>query len=134
VGDVDGQLCAAGALTMKHIRRFKPQTEFTTAERCAIVELLNDDEYRACSIARARVAPGTSTRRHALRGTIEHYVILEGRGEVEIGGAAAAVAPLDVVSIPAGTPQRITNIGEIDLVFLCVCTPRFELGAYEERE
>ncbi|TPE52756.1 cupin domain-containing protein [Amaricoccus solimangrovi] len=99
--------------------------EFATEERCFIVEELNDPACPGTSLARARVAPGVTTRLHLLRGTIECYVIREGRGRVEVGGAARDVGPGDRVVIPADTPQRITNIGAGDLVFHCLCAPRF---------
>jgi len=38
----------------------------------------------------------------------------------------------DVVLIPPGTRQRITNMGDGDLVFLALCTPRFRVEAYHE--
>ena len=41
------------------------------------------------------------------------------------------VAPNDVVIIPAGVPQSIANMGKEDLVFLCVCSPRFTPECYE---
>ena len=85
--------------------------EFPTEERCAITELLNDPACPEVSLARARVAPGVTTRLHAVRGTVERYVILEGRGVVEVGGATAPVGPGDRVLIPAASPQRITNTG-----------------------
>ena len=44
------------------------------------------------------------------------------------------VSPGDVVLIPPDCRQRITNAGEQDLVFLCVCTPRFIPEAYEDLE
>jgi mannose-6-phosphate isomerase-like protein (cupin superfamily) len=113
------------------ISPFKPETEFYTDEGCHIVEIHNCAEDEDCSIARARVAPGVRTELHSLRGVIERYVILEGVGAVEIaGGAATTVRPLDVVTIPAGASQRIRNIGTTDLVFLCVCTPRFRASEY----
>jgi mannose-6-phosphate isomerase-like protein (cupin superfamily) len=34
------------------------------------------------------------------------------------------------VRIPAGVRQRITNIGNADLLFYCVCSPRFLPEAY----
>jgi mannose-6-phosphate isomerase-like protein (cupin superfamily) len=40
----------------------------------------------------------------------------------------------DVVLIPAGKFQRIANVGKDDLVFLCICTPRFEAKHYHDRE
>ena len=36
--------------------------------------------------------------------------------------------------IPAGTAQQITNTGPEDLVFLCVCTPRFTPNCYRDSE
>lgn len=116
---------------MELISRFDIRKEYATAERCYIVEIHNTATDPGCSIARARVAPGETTQLHSLRGTIERYVILEGAGTVEIGGEApVAVGPLDVVRIDADTPQRIANTGNTDLVFLCVCTPRFEQKNY----
>jgi mannose-6-phosphate isomerase-like protein (cupin superfamily) len=117
---------------MPPISRFEPRAEFETPERCAIVEIHNSAGDAGCSIARARVRPGITTQLHRVRGTAERYVILEGTGAVEIDGAPpVAVHPLDVVHIPEGATQRIRNTGSGDLVFLCVCTPRFEQANYE---
>lgn len=99
--------------------------EFATGERCSIVEALNDPASPEVSLARARVAPGVTTRNHLLRGTVERYVIREGRGRVEIGGVFRDVVPGDRVLIPADVPQRITNTADTDLVFDCLCAPRF---------
>ena len=104
--------------------------EFATGERCSIVEELNDPARPEVSLARARVAPGVTTRRHLLRGTVECYVIRAGEGRVEIGGEVRDVVPGDRVLIPADVAQRITNTGDTDLVFQCVCAPRFLPGNY----
>ncbi|PWB62199.1 MAG: cupin domain-containing protein, partial [Betaproteobacteria bacterium] len=42
-----------------------------------------------------------------------------------------AVGPGDVVVIPAGVAQSIRNLGDRDLVFHCICTPRFTPDCYE---
>ena len=113
------------------IVRPDPASESSTAERCFVLESWNDESDPAVSIARARVAPGVTTQLHSLD-VDERYVIVAGGGEVEVGGAPTAeVAPGDVVVIPAGVPQRITNNGEEDLVFYCICTPRFRPDGYE---
>ena len=65
------------------IRRASDAMEFDTAERCAILEISNDADDAACSIARARVAPGVTTEWHWLEGIDERYVIVSGRGRVE---------------------------------------------------
>jgi mannose-6-phosphate isomerase-like protein (cupin superfamily) len=57
--------------------------------------------------------------------------MVAGRGEVEIDGQApATVEAMDVVTIPPGVSQRIRNTGDSDLVFLCICTPRFDAAKY----
>ena len=109
-----------------------PGSEFPTDERCAVLESWNRPQDAAASIARARVAPGVATRAHRLRGVVERYVIVEGQGAVVVGEAAEkSVGPGDVVVIPAGVSQRIRNPGPGDLVFYCVCTPRFTPDCYE---
>ena len=117
------------------IRRIDPGAEYFTAERCFINELSNTPDDPGVSIARARIEEGVVTRWHRLAGTVERYVILQGRGRVEVGGLAPQeVEAGDVVLIPASCRQRIANIGSGDLVFLAVCTPRFVPGAYEDIE
>jgi len=112
-----------------------PEAEFYTAEGCYINELSNSDADPEASIARARVRPGVTTRWHRLAGTTERYVVLSGAGKVEIGNLAVqTVAPGDVVLIPPGCRQRITGLGDEDLVFLAICTPRFRPEAYEDME
>jgi len=54
---------------------------------------------------------------------------------VEVGdGVRQRVAANDVVAIPANVAQRITNTGAEDLVFLCLCSPRFQPECYESLE
>lgn len=113
----------------------QPEAEVFTPEGCYILELSNTAEDDAVSIARARVLPGVSTRWHKVVGTAERYVILEGQGLVEVEGIGAqSVAVGDVVIIPADRPQRITNTGSSELVFLAICTPRFLQGNYLDIE
>jgi mannose-6-phosphate isomerase-like protein (cupin superfamily) len=107
--------------------------ETWTEERCFIAEIWNDSSDPGVSLARARVTPGGVTVKHVLS-VDERYLIERGRGQVEIDGVETDVGPGDVVLIPRGTTQRIRNLGSEDLVFLCVCTPRFELACYEDRE
>lgn len=109
--------------------------EFLTAERCHILEVFNVADFAAYSIARARVEPGVDTQLHALRGIDETYYILSGEGKMEISeGDIKKVRPGDVVFIPRGSAQRITNTGKEDLLFLCICTPRFTGAAYQNLE
>jgi mannose-6-phosphate isomerase-like protein (cupin superfamily) len=107
--------------------------EYWFEEGCWILELSNTAEDPDASIARARVPFGGTTRWHRLADTTERYLILEGRGRVEVGERAPReVAAGDVVLIPPSCRQRIANLGEGDLVFLAICTPRFRPERYEE--
>lgn len=120
---------------IEEIRRMNTNVEFYTEERCYINELSNVTHDPDVSIALARVQPSVSTRWHRLRGVSERYVILEGSGLVEIGNLSAQEIHYgDVVLIPSETPQRITNTGESDLIFLAICSPRFTQDAYEDIE
>ncbi len=109
--------------------------EYFFAEGCFITELSNSGDDPEVSIARARLEPDKTTRWHYLRGTTERYVVLQGAGLVEVDDLPAQhVSSGDVVIIPAGARQRISNTGTIDLVFLAICSPRFTPGAYVDIE
>ncbi len=115
------------------IVRSHPGTEFYTDEGCFILELSNLTEDEAVSIARARVETGITTKLHRLRGVTERYLVLKGEGYVEVGDLPPEeLGRGDVVLIPPDCPQRITNTGEEDLLFLAICTPRFTPDIYEE--
>jgi mannose-6-phosphate isomerase-like protein (cupin superfamily) len=104
-------------------------------EGCFILELSNTPDDPAVSIARARVPRGVTTRWHRVKDTAERYVVLEGRGRAQVGDLPAReVGPGDVVFIPPSARQRIANIGDKDLIFLAICTPRFVPAAYEAAE
>lgn len=108
--------------------------EFRTRERCYITELLNDPAVPQASLARCRVPPGVTTELHRLS-VDEWYVVGEGRGRMEVGDEPPFdVAPGDAVAIPAGSAQRIENRGDTDLVFQCLCLPRFTPECYEPLE
>ena len=109
--------------------------EYFFEEGCYITELSNSVDDAAVSIARARLAPGEATRWHMLRDTGERYVLLEGRGLVEVGDMQPQeVVPGDVVLIPPLTRQRITSVGQEDLIFLAICSPPFTSGVYIDIE
>ncbi|MEE2730993.1 MAG: cupin domain-containing protein [Pseudomonadota bacterium] len=112
-----------------------PDTEYYFEEGCYIIEQLNTDADPALSIARARVSPGRRTRWHSLTNTVERYQVLCGTGLVEVGDLPPTpVQAGDIVVIPAGVRQRILNNGEVDLIFLALCTPRFQPENYQDLE
>jgi mannose-6-phosphate isomerase-like protein (cupin superfamily) len=83
------------------------------------------------SIAHARVETGVTTKVHHLVGIQEIYIVTKGTGKVHVGEAEPAeISEGDVVTIPAGVSQKVTNTGENDLIFYCVCTPAFTQERY----
>ena len=117
------------------IKKQNLKKEFYTDEKCYVTELSNTPDAPDVSIARARVELGVTTRCHRLKGITERYFILSGRGLVEVGELPPReVTAGDVVLIPPMCRQRITNIGNEDLIFLAICSPRFSQNAYEDIE
>lgn len=114
-----------------HLKTYDPEREYFFVEGCYINELSNTGLDHDVSIARARLTPGVTTQWHRLNGTTERYVILEGSGEVEVGDSAPKQVKIgDVVIIPPQIRQRIRNTGEKDLIFLAICSPRFQEKNY----
>src|SRR5262249_36015816 len=102
---------------------------------CFILELANDANDEDVSVSRARVRPGVTTQWHELMDTVERYLIVRGQGRVEVVGMSPSdVAEGDLVRIPANTAQRITNTGDQDLLFYCMCAPRFRPECYRRSE
>ena len=115
------------------IKKQNLKEEFYISENCYVTELSNSPDDPDLSIARARVEPGVTTRRHRLKGITERYFIISGKGLVEVGELPPQeVTTGDIVFIPPMCPQRITNIGKDDLIFLAICTPRYTQDAYED--
>ena len=109
--------------------------EFYTEEGCYILKLWNHEKDASASIARARVKPGITTQLHLLSGIIERYLITKGKGIVKVNDSDPEVVSIgDVVIIPENTPQQITNTGDEDLIFYCICTPRFTPNRYKTLE
>ena len=105
---------------------------YLTPERCYIAENFSDKDV---SIAVATVKPSVTTRAHHLEGIQEIYIITAGAGKVAFSGLEPTLVRAgDVIVIPAGTSQKITNTGQTDLVFYCVCTPRFTEACYFDDE
>lgn len=112
----------------------KSKPEVWTSERCFISEIVNDDAWPAFSLARCRVEPEVTTELHALS-VLEFYVVEQGRGRMRVGDDPPFnIGPGDTVMIPRDTAQSVANTGDTDLVFLCLCTPRFSLDCYTSLE
>jgi mannose-6-phosphate isomerase-like protein (cupin superfamily) len=117
---------------VKKIFRKKDHEEIYTKEKCYITEIFNNKGLRNFSMALARVEPRITTEVHRLLETDEAYFILSGKGEIEVDGELmGTVEANDLIFIPKNSTQRIKNTIEIDLQFLCICSPRFEARNYQ---
>jgi mannose-6-phosphate isomerase-like protein (cupin superfamily) len=108
--------------------------EYHIEEDCHIIEIMNYADHPELSIARARVLPSVKTRAHSLIDTTEYYQILSGQGTAFIGDDVFSVKKGDLIKIEPETPQSIQNTGETDLIFLCICQPRFLPSNYKNLE
>ncbi len=114
------------------IVKAKTPNEYLTPEHCYVAENHSDPTV---SIARATVKSGITTKTHHLIGVQEIYIITSGQGRVTVGDLKPTdVTVGDAVVIPPMVHQKITNTGKTDLVFYCVCTPRFTQECYVDDE
>lgn len=106
--------------------------EYYFKEGCFIEEWHNLEQDASCSIARVRVEAGKATKLHALKNTVERYVMLAGSAMVTVGQKSWQVSEGDVVVIKPDEPQKIESLDQQDLLFLAICTPRFVVDNYRE--
>ena len=121
-------------MTVEYLVKADESAEFLTDERCYITELGNSSHNASASLAIARVEVGVTTQLHALTGTTETYIIIDGVGQMEVDGHKFGISAGDQVVIPPGVAQRVTSEGEADLRFYCLCAPRFQPGCYVNLE
>jgi mannose-6-phosphate isomerase-like protein (cupin superfamily) len=106
-------------------KKLKDASEFVAGDHTRLKEImhpLHDKISIGYSLAHARVEVGKSSLPHQLKGS-ETYYILEGKGEMFIEKESFEVNKDDVFLVPAHASQYIKNIGDTDLVFLCIVEP-----------
>ena len=101
------------------------QKPFTTRDGSTIRSILDrtNAPVEKQSLAEACVPAGAATQRHYHRLAEEFYFILEGSGEMEIGGETREVKSGDAILIPAGAWHTIA--ARETLRFLCCCAPPY---------
>lgn len=108
--------------------------EYYFKEGCYIEEWLNTPEHEALSVARVRVEAHNQTRLHSLSNITERYVILSGQALVTVADKSWSVSEGDVVIIEPGQAQKINNKTSSNLIFLAICSPRFQTDCYQDLE
>jgi mannose-6-phosphate isomerase-like protein (cupin superfamily) len=108
------------------VRSLAQAEAFTTADGSTIRELLGlpTAPVRNQSLAEATLEPGQATERHYHAEAEEIYYVVEGSGEMELGGDRRMLSPGDAVLIPPGAWHQIRASDE-RLRFLCCCAPAY---------
>ncbi len=107
------------------VRRLEDCREFVAADGSVLRELLHPAKQSVeirYSLAQAKVAAGQSTLPHKLV-SCEVYYILAGRGMMHVNQETRPVGSDCAVCIPHGSVQYIENVGDTDLIFLCIVDP-----------
>ncbi len=110
------------------IRDIKNCKETIASDGSFLKELLNPNKEKVhihYSLAHAIVKPGITTLSHKLKST-EVYYILQGEGEMFIDNEKEKVFTGQAIYIPPEAVQSIKNIGNKDLIFLCIVDPAWE--------
>jgi mannose-6-phosphate isomerase-like protein (cupin superfamily) len=102
------------------VRSLDAAEAFTTKDGSTIRELHHTGRQ---SLAEASLAAGQATRRHYHAETEEIYLVLEGRGELELDGVMRELGPGDAALIPPGARHEIRALEP--LRFLCACVPAY---------
>jgi mannose-6-phosphate isomerase-like protein (cupin superfamily) len=111
-----------------HIRKLLDCEEFIAGDNTILREILHPDKAPLdlrYSLAHAKVPIGKTTYLHSLK-TSEIYYILEGKGKMFINDETAILEPGDTVYIPPLAKQCIENIGDQELVFVCIVDPAWK--------
>ncbi len=100
---------------------------YITKDGSSIRELMHPDIHgnHKQSLAEATVPAGVETDLHLHKSSEEIYYITQGEGMMYLDKDYFQVQPGDTICIPPNTPHRIANLGNVDLVFLCACSPAY---------
>jgi len=115
------------------IRNLQDCEDFIGEDKTILRELFHPDKADISfrySLAHATLNPGQSSMDHRLK-TSEVYYILEGKGRMHVDEEAEEVQAGQAVYIPPGAIQKIENIGDHDLKFLCIVDPAWQPGDEE---
>ena len=85
----------------------------------------NTDNVIRYSIAHCTINPGKTSKPHIMK-TSEVYYILEGKGIMHVNEEQKQVIKDESVFVPPNSRQYLENVGETDLVTLCIVDPAWK--------
>ena len=95
---------------------------FITKDQAELREFFHSGNM---SFAEATVSIRKTTEYHLHKSSEEIYYIVEGEGLMEVEGEEKKVSKDQAVSIPPKKRHRISNVGNSQLRFLCLCSPSY---------
>ena len=100
---------------------------FTTKDGSIIRELMHPDTHGNMnqSLAEARISVGQVTRLHKHITSEELYFVAQGEGVMTLADRKFLIKTGDTVLIPPGTPHKVENKGDSELILLCCCSPAY---------
>ena len=107
------------------VQNLAAQTPFTTRDGSTIRSILDrtNAPVRQQSLAEATLPADAATQRHYHKVSEEFYLVLEGRGEMELDGETRVLGPGDAVLIPTGAWHTILALSPLRM--LCCCAPPY---------
>lgn len=106
---------------------------FLAGDKTWIKEVLhpkNDDIDLPYSVAFGHLEVGHSSRPHILHQQTEVYIILDGKGEINVDNIKQSFRKGDCFLVSPGGNQFVVNTGETILQFICIVSPPWQ----EEQE
>ena len=110
------------------IRDISGSKEIIAGDNTLLKELFNpvkDDLEIRYSIAVGRVQLGGTTYLHRLKSS-EVYFFLKGTAEITINEETAIVGASQAVYVPPGASQLVKNVGNDELLFVCIVDPAWK--------
>jgi len=110
------------------IRDISGSKEIIAGDNTLLKELFNpvkDDLEIRYSIAVGRVQMGGTTYLHKLKSS-EVYFFLKGTAEITINDETAVVGASQAVYVPPGASQLVKNVGNDELLFVCIVDPAWK--------
>jgi len=107
------------------IRDIAGSKEFIAGDNTLLKELFNplkDKLEFRYSLAVGRVQGGGKTYLHRLKNS-EVYFFLKGTAEFTINDETAVVGASQAVYVPPGASQEVRNVGNDELLFVCIVDP-----------
>ncbi len=101
-------------------------------ELVSYLMLQKGEAETAMTVTWVDIEPGGSQRLHS-HGPQQVYVIVAGRGRMQVGDEEREVGRGELVLIPSGAKHGIVNIGAERLTYVSAATPAFDLEVvYDE--